>query len=951
MNTSVEGIIVNNCQYAPIYVIQDPGATQGNTYVLASNNVESPKPVSNNLKSFYENSGNIENGLINTDTGVKLNVVKKKESVLIGNNLKLASFLLPKNENVNKQYVVDNFVLKPTTTTTTTASTPIPINNPLNTVPKIDIDRKIVKLKEVPIINRQKFLPKIKPKENTPTPTRSKHTSVQLIRLGETYHSLNHLSTDQIKMVNQALKMFNDPDKTVPEPTYDPVTNTKYIYKVVSPKDLTVVAKKKILLKDRKHQFTKIHKRIEAEKIVKHTPPEKIVKQVVTKEIPVQKEVIEEEVEPPAEAKVTRSGRKVKLPKQILPEGSPQKTKKKSGTIVSCFQCSTDFGSLYRLQKHYENHPTHIPAKIHSNLFHCLLAIIKSGSDGNKTNIFIQQLEQLIVKLKSLLPCLLSKVEGTDGQPCTINEDIGRLFGMNPGKYNIDVEALNCVKDKNGYCIHNPPKINQLNKDQIKSPHSIKNMDELLNKLENETENCARINSVAKWPTVSKRIWKLKPKTHEQSAKKMRLKSEGDTLIELGTEDFTFPKEEKNNFNAASVIPDNNIETADIIPEDEVAKLLESTKDCEVNSEPGTEQQTDDITTKELSKPKTNYVKFHSTHFDIRSSPIKSSSTVFRKFQINPSKMANYDGQVIRSLEMVNKPNDKDVPLKRSNGLPNTENNTNLQSRENRVHISTNPTLSVRRDLLDPNNSIQLSIPDSLLDSLTNSDSNHVDISPNNGLRLHSMTDSNGIQHVTVLNSENEIDVNMLDSDNDTRLTKPASPDLHDDMSNIIVVGGDTPASHSSNDLHVTIDDTDRRLDVNMPNSNSIQYLVSTTGTSLHDLFKDDVDLSCKDVGVIDPDLKDWIIGTSEKSEDGFSKSSLMEPVLLHSEKSLDSKTLTQCNDMPTLDDSSDNRLLSNQGESVLNFLDTLGNDLYPETEIRNNGVDFQLDLFAFHNS
>lgn len=40
------------------------------------------------------------------------------------------------------------------------------------------------------------------------------------------------------------------------------------------------------------------------------------------------------------QAKVTRSGRKVKLPKQILPEGSPQKTKKKTGTIVSCFQCA-----------------------------------------------------------------------------------------------------------------------------------------------------------------------------------------------------------------------------------------------------------------------------------------------------------------------------------------------------------------------------------------------------------------------------------------------------------------------------------------------------------------------------------------------------------------------------------------------------------------------------------
>lgn len=90
---------------------------------------------------------------------------------------------------------------------------------------------------------------------------------------------------------------------------------------------------------------------------------------------------------------------------------------------ISSFQ---DFASLYRLQKHYENHPTHIPTKVHSNLFHCLLAIIKSGSEGDKTNIFIQQLEQLIVKLKSLLPCLLKKVDSTEGRSCTINDDISR---------------------------------------------------------------------------------------------------------------------------------------------------------------------------------------------------------------------------------------------------------------------------------------------------------------------------------------------------------------------------------------------------------------------------------------------------------------------------------------------------------------------------------------------
>lgn len=143
---------------------------QANTYVLTPSTLDQPKPVSNNLKTFYESSGNIENGLINTDAGARPNAIKKKEGVLIRNNLKLASFLLPKNDNINKQYVLDNIILKPsiTTTTSSTICNPVPVNHhPVNTVPKIDIDRKIVKLKEVPIIRHrpEKVLPKIKPKE------------------------------------------------------------------------------------------------------------------------------------------------------------------------------------------------------------------------------------------------------------------------------------------------------------------------------------------------------------------------------------------------------------------------------------------------------------------------------------------------------------------------------------------------------------------------------------------------------------------------------------------------------------------------------------------------------------------------------------------------------------------------------------------------------------------
>lgn len=90
--------------------------------------------------------------------------------------------------------------------------------------------------------------------------------------------------------------------------------------------------------------------------------------------------------------------------------------------MISFFQ---EFPSLYLLQKHYEMHPTHIPVKMHSNLFHCLLAIVKSGTDSDSTNIFIQQLEQLIVKLRSLLPCML-RSSSEEGRACTISEDVGR---------------------------------------------------------------------------------------------------------------------------------------------------------------------------------------------------------------------------------------------------------------------------------------------------------------------------------------------------------------------------------------------------------------------------------------------------------------------------------------------------------------------------------------------
>lgn len=563
---------------------------------------------------------------------------------------------------------------------------------------------------------------------------------------------------------------------------------------------------------------------------------------------------------------------------------------------------------------------------------------------------------------------------------------------MNAGKYNIDVEALNCVKDKNGYCIHNPPKINPIIRDQNKpSPHLHNSLHADVANLDNETENCARINSVAKWPTVSKRIWKIKQKTHEQRAKKMRLKSESDTFIELGTEDFMFLKEE-DNADVASIFPENKMDTTDIISKDDEAKMLkknENAQDINCKSEP--EPQSERIMVDELSKPKNNYVQFHSAHFDIRSSPIKPSSTVFRKFQINPSKMSNYDVQVIRSLEMVNNKVDKHVPSSNSNinqhvSLPKSESNFNIQNTDN-GHVSM-PNSDTRQHVAIPNSNsvLHVSISGGLLGTLTTSDSRqHVNIpnSQKNGLDLHTTlaNPDNGL-HVTMSEPEDKLHVNMLNSNNDTHVTKSNSNnDLIDDIQNLDDRLHVTIAN-SHNNLHVTLPDTDMSisnsvdgLHVPMTNSNglhltlpssdeNLRLIIPTSehsldvnisnSDSLHDLFKNDVDL-CKDSDVVNicPDLKDWIISTSEKSEDGFAKSLLHVSDGVH--KSLDTspsnKNMNHCEDMPSLDDSSDNRLLSSQSESVLNFLDTLGNDLYPETENRNNGVDFQLDLFTFHHS
>lgn len=85
-----------------------------------------------------------------------------------------------------------------------------------------------------------------------------------------------------------------------------------------------------------------------------------------------------------------------------------------------------EFPSLYRLQRHYDNRPGHIPGDSHKSLFHCLLAMTHQHTRQDKASMFLKQLEEFVAKLRELLPCLLTKMEGGDGTTCDIGDFVGR---------------------------------------------------------------------------------------------------------------------------------------------------------------------------------------------------------------------------------------------------------------------------------------------------------------------------------------------------------------------------------------------------------------------------------------------------------------------------------------------------------------------------------------------
>ncbi|KAI8440588.1 hypothetical protein MSG28_001811 [Choristoneura fumiferana] len=201
-------------------------------------------------------------------------------------------------------------------------------------------------------------------------------------------------------------------------------------------------------------------------------------------------------------------------------------------------------------------------------------------------------------------------------------------------------DALNCVKDKDGHCEHNPPPpkpspvVNHFSAD-VNKPSQLwlsKHKEEIAN-IDPESDDCARINTVHKWPTVCNKTWNTKQKL-QRNIKKMRLASDAsESLLELSRDDL-------------ATLATN--ECAIPVPQ-KMTTLLKNENETpnEINDqlEPISFEGT-------IKKSKGSHIQFHSAHFDIRSSPIKPSSTVFRKFQINPDKMEKLNVQIIRPLAL-----------------------------------------------------------------------------------------------------------------------------------------------------------------------------------------------------------------------------------------------------------------------------------------------------------
>lgn len=203
----------------------------------------------------------------------------------------------------------------------------------------------------------------------------------------------------------------------------------------------------------------------------------------------------------------------------------------------------------------------------------------------------------------------------------------------------MNFEALNCEKDENGHCTHNPPPT-------TKQTHEYQTKDNTRVSELNEKTELLNIDDIKANTRVSEAFHDYVKKFDNR-----KHASEWENQPDNGKKIKLSPK----------------IESDRKVIDDIIAILSDADKtEHRVGTKTSLESKSLDnlvlenkvnIEHKEetLPKPKNTkpaHIEFRSTHFDIRSSPIKTTSTVFRKFQINPEKIAKYDVEKIRPIQL-----------------------------------------------------------------------------------------------------------------------------------------------------------------------------------------------------------------------------------------------------------------------------------------------------------
>lgn len=536
-----------------------------------------------------------------------------------------------------------------------------------------------------------------------------------------------------------------------------------------------------------------------------------------------------------------------------------------------------------------------------------------------------------------------------------------RLFGITPGKYNLDMEALTCVKSKDGCCRHNPPKNNHVISDKSKLAQGwlSKHIEETANN-DNESEDCARINAIDNWPKANKRIWKIKKQiSNELKAKRMRLASEsGETVIELGVEDLiTFATKSGSvpNVQSAINIPHKTTISPKNIKQENRDIITDEIENIEKVDKPNTPSQIDILETKKAKAP---HIQFHSTHFDIRSSPIKPSAAVFCKFQIDPEKIAKYDVQVIRPLDLDNK--QTEVPQEEIPTIETNTDNCDLQSILNQVDLSCKDS-NVSHELSFDKDWIMNSSNEKSVDNYLKSDSliepslihvkDHTPLCHTDKLPL-----SNSVAHCdrTLGNGINQSNHTQNNSIHHT-LSNGVSHNSHvlsDGISHTEHILSDG-LNHSDHSLSNGINHSDHTLNnVINHNNHSLTNTVNHTDHTLSNSISHSDNTLSNGIICSDHTLGNSLSHSDHAPSNGINHNHTISDGLNHNDHTLNNglshNNLVHHDHLAEND--CDHRL---QGQSVLNFLDSLGSDClaYPETDIRNTTVDFQLDLFSFHNS